>query len=133
MSTNYYMNTKDIELAGKLMPRVEFCNDDKKGPFFEIHLCQFFGNLEVSLESHSYKDWKGLKEILSDSKNSFWIENEYGTECDVSEFIRMVESHKYGGKEILQRTENGISVVQKYPNHFRYDDEGYLFSDEDFC
>jgi len=93
MSTNYYLRTRDTELAFDLAPRVIM---DIEKRYFEIHLCQIqdcFKNVKPLFETHSYQSFSDLRKLLISNK-SFWIVDEYGRKISVEDFIaKMVKEN----------------------------------------
>lgn len=124
MSLNYYIHTKDNNMAFDLMPRVEI---DKENREFVIHLCQTqisAWNLKPTFECHSYSTFKELKEILLGGKYIFTIEDEYGIEISPDEFVRNMELENANGKSRIRPDTQ---------NHYTVDENGFEFIDCDFC
>ena len=119
MSCNYFIITKDPEMAFDLMPRVNILKDER---VFEIHLCQTVHNLKPLFENHSYNSFKELKEILTNKKYDFHIEDEYSNKIEVDDFIKTMEK-----LNSMERTR----TVQ-HPK-IETDPEGFEFLDDDFC
>ena len=121
MSTNYFIKTKDPEMAFDLMPRVEISKQDR---CFMIHICQTqcsAWNLKPLLESHSYHSFKELKDILCNKKYTFDIVDEYGSKWEVEEFISFLEKENKG----KTRKTAGLNI--------QTDEDGYEFLDSDFA
>ena len=119
MSCNYFIITKDPEMAFDLMPRVNILQKER---VFEIHLCQTIHNRKPLFENHSYNSFKELKEILTNEKYKFHIEDEYSNKIEVNDFIKTME--KLNAME-KTRTEH-YSKIKKDP-------DGFEFLDSDFC
>lgn len=124
MSLNYYIHTKDANMAFDLMPRVEM---DKENREFVIHLCQTqisSWNLKPTFECHSYSTFKELKEILLGEKYDFAIKDEYGTEISPDEFVKNMESGNINGNS---------RIKPDTQNYYTVDENGFEFIDCDFC
>jgi hypothetical protein len=113
MSLNYYIHTKDTNMAFDLMPRVKM---DKENREFVIHLCQTqvpAWNLKPTFECHSYSSFKELKEILLNKEYDFVIRKEYGVEVSPEEFIKEMEEINAESKSRMEKNDK------------------YIFADED--
>ena len=122
MSMNYYLETKDANLAFDLGKRVSINHIKRR---FDCHLCQTFLSYKPLFEIHSYCSFKELKEILSERGYQFEIVDESGFEYSLDEFINMMEkANKTGKSRNVQ--------LEELSRKFHVDSEGYEFLDDDF-
>lgn len=118
MSTNYYIKTRDIDMAFDLIPGVTM---DETHRCFSIHLAKTMPEawkLKPVLEKHSYRTFRGLKEVLRNKNYIYKIYDEYEIEYTTDEFIKMLEEM------------NAVGV--RGENNHRVDKDGFLWIDTEF-
>ena len=110
MGTNYYLIT-DV---------CKYCRRRDK-----IHLGKFKYGFKFLLryDSNRYANWQGMRFYLERMiRNGSWIEDEYGRDYPLEEFIDLVEKSTRTGKS--------NTIVD---DKVLVDKDGYEFLDLDFC
>lgn len=124
MSCNYYIHTKDSEMAFDFLPRVEMDEENRE---FIIHLCQTILSKRAIFECHGYSSFSELEERLLNKNYAFSIKDEYGKEFTPEEFITEMRDRqlKMPRREDLDLNETG-------PWEIITDSEGFDFMDIEF-
>lgn len=128
MSCNYYLYTKDANLAFDLMPRVIM---DGERRILVVHLCQTAIGWKTCFECHSYRSFKELKELLlkNSSLRRIKIEDEYGTRVSITTFIRWMEERN---EDCENRSRILDEKDESYCGSVFDDGDGFEFLDEEF-
>lgn len=116
MSCNYFLLTKDTDLAFDMCPRVSMLKETRE---FEIHLCQTTEDKKPLFESHGYDSFEKLKAILRNPKHNFILKDEYENVIEINDFIKTME----------WLTKNGTKRINPM---IKTDPDGFDFLDCDF-
>ena len=118
MSLDYYLHTKDSELAFKLLPRVAMDGDNCE---FVTHICQISTGYKPVFESHGcYKSFTELVSMLTSSQYKFDIKDSYGLVIASNDFITHMTRLQSVGKH-----------HESLPNSY-CDDNDFMFLNDAF-